>query len=93
MDIIKSQSSQSLTYEQGALWRHQRDMLFTTELTYKQVFKIYLIVSDSDKGEDTVPVIVDFPYNPFDDPGAAHEIIWLGEPSSEFKNKFMVYIF
>ena len=50
-------------------------------------------MSDSDKDEDTVPVIVDFPYNPFDDPGAAHEIIWLGGPSSEFKNKFMVYIF
>ena len=50
-------------------------------------------MSDSDKGEDTVPVIVDFPYNPFDDPGAAHEIIRLDGPSSQLKNKFMVYIF
>ena len=41
-----------------------------------------------DKGKDNVSMFVDFLYSHFDDPGAVH-IIWLDEPSSEFKNKFM----
>ena len=42
------------------------------------------------KVKDTVTVFVDFLYNHFDDPGAVHDTVWSGGPSSEFKNKFMV---
>ena len=65
-------------------------MLFTTVLTYKSACKTYLIVLDSDKGEDTVVKFVDFLCNHFDDPGPVQEIIWSDGPSSEFKNKFMI---
>ena len=37
-------------------------------------------------------MFVDFLYDHFDDPGAAH-IIWSDGPSSEIKNKFMVKFF
>ena len=76
---------------QSAVWCHQSVMLFTAALTYKSVCKTYLIVSDShDKGKDTVAVFVDFLYNHFDDPGAAHDIIWSDGLPSEFKNSFIV---
>ena len=41
-------------------------------------------------GDDTVTVFVDFLYNSFDDPGAAHEIMCSEGTSSVFKIKFMV---
>ena len=74
----KSQSSQSLTFEQSALCSHQIAMLSTTALTYKSVCKTYLIiVSDRrDEVKDTVAVFVGFLYNRCDHPGAVHDIIW-----------------
>ena len=54
-------------------------MLFTAALTYKSVCKTYLIVSDNDKGKDTVAVFVDL-FVDFDDPGSVQDIIWSDEP-------------
>ena len=45
-------------------------------------------MSDSDKGEDMVAVSLDFLYNEFDDPGAAHEIVW----SDGFMDGFIISI-
>lgn len=58
-------------------------MLFTITLTYKSVYKTYLIVSNShEKGKDTVVLFLDFLYN-YMIQGAVHDIIQSDGPSSE----------
>ena len=51
-------------------------MLFTTAVTYKSVYKTYLIIvsGSHDKVKDTVSVLVDFLYIHFNDPGAVPSV-------------------
>lgn len=72
-------------------------MLFATALTYKSVYKIYLIVSDSDRGKDIVALLLDFLCNHFDDSGEVHDLICSDRScsiiQSGWKKTFLLKIF
>ena len=76
IDFVMNYSSASENEMQSAWWSCLSVMLFTITLTYKSVYKTYLIASNShEKGKDTVVVFLDFLYNYLHDPGAVHDII------------------
>ena len=65
-------------------------MLLTEAVTYKDTCKTY----SCDKGKNTIAVFLSMLYELFenDGHGPLHETIWSDGPSSEFKNRFMVYL-
>ena len=66
-------------------------MLFTAAMTYELKCHTYLIVSDRNKGKDTVAVFIYFLYeNCCLHKWCEEYVIWYNEPTSEFKKKFMV---